>query len=239
MAAGGWQINDVTRLRTLRDYGIFSLGPEERYQEVAALAAETLDAPVAFINFIERDRQWFKASHGMAVAEPPIEQSICVHCLEVGGLLVIEDLTTDRRTKDLPLVTRDPAVRFYVGVPIVVDGQGVGVLAVLDLKPRPGGISADQSQELGAYARKIAAFIGGDYPEGNRLAEDDIAYYRDRQRQELSAADNAVEICCRQVHLELARRYALRVEQGLVALAVEAHAPEGIALMPRPRSSPS
>lgn len=160
MATPGWQINDESRLRTLRDYGIFSLGNEERYDKIAASAAELLDAPVAIINFIERDRQWFKARHGITVVEPPIQQSICVHCLEEGGSLVIEDLANDDRTKDLPLVIEDPAARFYAGVPIVLDGQGVGVLAVLDVKPRPEGISVFQSQELEAHAREIAAYIG-------------------------------------------------------------------------------
>lgn len=160
MATGGWQINDQARLRTLREYGIFSVGREERYEEIAALAAGALDAPVSIINFIERDRQWFKARHGIEGAELPIEQSICVHCLEEGGALVIEDLAVDQRTRDLLLVTGYPAARFYAGVPIVADGQGVGVLAVLDVKPRPEGISAPQSRELEAQARRIASYIG-------------------------------------------------------------------------------
>lgn len=159
MVGRGWQVNNEMRLQTLREYGIFSIGPEERYDEIAGAAADALDAPAAIINFIERDRQWFKARHGVDVAEPPIDQSICVHCLEQGEMLVIDDLTTDRRTKDLPLVTIDPMVRFYAGVPIVVEGQGVGVLAVMDVKPRPKGISAVQSEKLGAHANRIAAYI--------------------------------------------------------------------------------
>jgi GAF domain-containing protein len=169
MVARGWRINDGARLRTLREYGIFSIGCEERYDEIAASAAELLNAPVAIINFIERDRQWFKAKHGITVVEPPIQQSICVHCLEEGGSLVIEDLATDWRTRDLPLVTDDPAVRFYAGVPIVLDGQGVGVLAVMDVKPRPEGISADQSRELEARARQISSYIAKRSAELSRM----------------------------------------------------------------------
>jgi len=159
MTAEGWQINDAVRLQTLREYGIFSIGPEERYDQIAIAAADALDAPAAIINFIERDRQWFKARHGVDFAEPPIDQSICVHCLEQGEMLVIDDLTTDRRTKDLPLVTIDPMVRFYAGVPIIVDGQGIGVLAVMDVKPRPEGISTAQTATLSAQARRIAGYI--------------------------------------------------------------------------------
>lgn len=160
MTAPGWRIDDETRLKTLREYGIFSVGREERYNRIAASAAETLNAPLAIINFIERDRQWFKARHGIDVSEPPIEQSICVHCLAEGGVLVIEDLAVDRRTKDLPLVSEDPAVRFYAGVPIVLDGEGVGVLAVMDVRPRPEGISARQSRILETHAKTISDYIG-------------------------------------------------------------------------------
>jgi GAF domain-containing protein len=160
MTARGWRIDDETRLRTLREYGIFSIGREERFDRIAASTAETLEAPVAIINFIEHDRQWFKARHGIDVAEPPIEQAICVHCLAEGGALVIEDLTVDRRTKDLPLVAGEAAIRFYAGVPIVLDGQGVGVLAVMDVKSRPKGISALQSEALEAHAKTIAGYLG-------------------------------------------------------------------------------
>lgn len=159
MVAAGWQINDELRLQALRDYGIFSLGNEKKFDDIAASAAECLDAPVAIINFIERDRQWFKARHGIDVCEPPIQESICVHCLEEGRTLVIEDLTNDRRTDGLPLVVEEPAARFYAGVPIVIDGQGVGVLAVLDVKPRPYGISSVQSHALDVHAREIANYI--------------------------------------------------------------------------------
>ena len=55
---------------------------------------------IGIINFIERDRQWFQARHGITVAEPPVEQAVCVHCLEEGELLVIRDppATGARRT---------------------------------------------------------------------------------------------------------------------------------------------
>jgi len=161
VADGRWKIDDAMRLQTLREYGIFSLGPEKRYDEIATQAADALHAPAAVINFIERDRQWFKARHGVQIAEPPIDQSICVHCLKQGETLVIDDLRADPRTKDLSLVTADPMVRFYAGVPIVVEGQGVGVLAVMDVHPRLQGISASQSEILGAHARRIAGYIYG------------------------------------------------------------------------------
>lgn len=43
----------------------------------------------------------------------------------------------------------------------------------------------------------------------------DIEYYRRRLQQEMLAAEHAADRCCRRVHLELARRYELRVAEGI------------------------
>lgn len=45
------------------------------------------------------------------------------------------------------------------------------------------------------------------------MPSDDIKYYRIRQRQELLAADISIDDCCRTIHLDLARRYAMRVTE--------------------------
>lgn len=45
------------------------------------------------------------------------------------------------------------------------------------------------------------------------MPSDDIEYYRIRQRQELLAADNAIDDHCRTIHLDLARLYGMRVTE--------------------------
>lgn len=45
------------------------------------------------------------------------------------------------------------------------------------------------------------------------MSSDDVEYYRIRQRQELLAADISIDDCCRNIHLDLARRYAMRVTE--------------------------
>ena len=57
------------------------------------------------------------------------------------------------------------------------------------------------------------------------MREDDIAYYRMRRLQEMRAADDATDRCCRKAHLDLARRYGLRVVEGLAARAINAGMP--------------
>ena len=115
--------------------------------------------PVALVSLIDRDRQWFKARIGTDLDQTPIELAICVHALAHGRLLVIPDLTADPRTAANALVTADPFVRFYAGVPLVGDGQAIGTLCVLDVAPRPAGLTGDQIAGLEALAARAMALI--------------------------------------------------------------------------------
>jgi GAF domain-containing protein len=156
LSGRGWQVDDAARLRTLRECDIISTGPDVRFDRLAANAAESCAAPVAVINFIDADRQFFKSRHGTDMAEPSLDESVCRHCLAEGGTLVIGDLTEDYRTRSLSFVAGDPALRFYAGVPIVVEGQGIGVLSVMDDEPRPQGLSPEQIAALRRCARLIS-----------------------------------------------------------------------------------
>ena len=68
---------------------------------------------------------------------------------------MIDDLTRDDRTKDNPLVTGDPFIRFYAGAPLrTPSGVAIGTLCVIDTIARPGGLTPDQKESLEALARQ-------------------------------------------------------------------------------------
>lgn len=56
------------------------------------------------------------------------------------------------------------------------------------------------------------------------MSEDDIDYFRRRQQQELRAADRAADRCCRNIHLQLARRYEMRVAEASAGHGKDAEA---------------
>lgn len=60
------------------------------------------------------------------------------------------------------------------------------------------------------------------------MHEDDIEYYRRRQQQEIHAAGRAADGCSRNVHLELARSYGLRLAEASAAHAKNAETPRRI-----------
>ncbi|MES2754719.1 MAG: GAF domain-containing protein [Pseudomonadota bacterium] len=155
----GWLIDDEARLRTLREFGILDTDSEIAFDGIVAAAAAACDTPVALVTMLDRDRQWFKAHMGTDIAETSIDNAICVHTLAHGGPLAIDDLSTDPRTATNPLVTDDPRVRFYAGVPLVSRGQAIGTLCVLDVAPRPGGLDQSQWRALDALAQDVMKLV--------------------------------------------------------------------------------
>ena len=158
-AGAGWAIDDAARLETLRAFDIADTPSETAFDAIAAAAATLCETPVALVTILGRDHQWFKAHVGTEISGTPIELAICTHTLEYGSALVIPDLATDARTATNPLVMHDPKVRFYAGAPLVLDGQALGTVCVLDLAPRPDGLSKDQQAGLAALADEAIALI--------------------------------------------------------------------------------
>lgn len=150
-----FDIADEARLAALRRYQSVHSPPEEAFDRLTRLAAELFDAPVAYINFIGRGRQWTKS----CVSEtcPPevgFDLSFCVHNVQDEGPMVVEDTRADERFADNPVVTGEVSVtddgqgiRFYAGVPLATsDGYRIGSICVLDTEPRSP--SADRVQRL-------------------------------------------------------------------------------------------
>ena len=130
--------NERKRLQALRDYRILDTLREDRYDEIARLAAEVCETPMSAISFVDRFRQWFKATVGIEIWDTPRDDSFCAHAIVDGDApLIVEDATEDDRFADNPLVTGHPHVRFYAGIPLVTrGGDALGTLCVLDRIPR-------------------------------------------------------------------------------------------------------
>ena len=129
--------SEEARLKALYRYDILDTPYEEAFDSITRLIARICDAPIAVINLIDRDRQWFKSEIGLGVRETPLDVSICAHALLQPGLFVVPDTTQDERFQTNPLVMGDPLLRFYAGALLESsDGLPLGTLCVLDYKPR-------------------------------------------------------------------------------------------------------
>jgi PAS domain S-box-containing protein len=152
--------NESDRLAALESYHILDTPPEESFEDVVRLVAEICDAPIAAVNLIARERQWFKAEIGLGVRETPLDVSICAQAILQRGVFVIADTRLDPRTNCNPLVTGAPYLRFYAGALLETrDGLPLGTLCVLDDKPRPQGLTPKQAFALQALAGQVMAQI--------------------------------------------------------------------------------
>ncbi|MGH7436765.1 MAG: protein kinase domain-containing protein, partial [Polyangiaceae bacterium] len=147
--------DEEKRLALLKACHIIYTPTEEAFDEVARLAADLCGTEIALITLVDSDYQWFKARVGVEQTGTARDLSFCGHCINHRHPLVVEYTHLDVRFRDNPLVTGDPRIRFYAGVPLLVDeGSAIGALSVADRTPR--GLTAKQLASLERLARQIA-----------------------------------------------------------------------------------
>lgn len=146
------------RLATLNSYEIMDSAPEICFDEITELAAEILQCPVSFIEFMDADRQWFKSKYGLTddYVETPRDIAICATTICQSDLLTVNDLTEDDRFANNPLVSSAPNIRFYAGMPLISpDGAAVGTICAVDFEKRE--ISQSQKEALRRLSRQVMA----------------------------------------------------------------------------------
>ncbi|WP_288584943.1 PAS domain-containing protein [uncultured Methylobacterium sp.] len=153
-------VGDGLRLAALDTLGILDTPAETGFDDVVRLATRLCAAPVALVSLVAADRQWFKARIGFPHCETDLARSVCRFVLSEPDLLIIPDLAADTRTANNPLVTGEPRIRFYAGVPLrLADGFVVGSLCVIDTMPRPEGLTLEQTEDLRSLARQVVTLL--------------------------------------------------------------------------------
>ncbi|MBD3581218.1 sensor histidine kinase [Flavobacterium selenitireducens] len=127
--------NDRERLDALLSYRVLDSQPEKDFDDITKLAAEICGTSISVITLLDEQRQWFKSSVGLDVAESERETSFCGHVVaQPDQNLIVENMLEDERFHDNPFVA-EGGVRSYAGIPIVnCDGYALGALCVIDHK---------------------------------------------------------------------------------------------------------
>lgn len=145
------------RVEALQTYGIFDSDDAEAFVEIAQLAADALEAPIALVSFVDDRREWISAGIGTDIAEVPMAVSLCAHAVRKADIYVLADATLDPRFRGNPLVAGH-GCRFYAAVPLLTPaGVAIGTLCVLDIKARFEGIDARKARMLRALAAQVMA----------------------------------------------------------------------------------
>ena len=152
--------NEQLRLEILAGCGLLNSPAEREFDMIVLLAQRLLVSKIALVSFVDEDRLWLKAAVGIEAKEAPRELAFCGYVVASDDVLVVPDATQDSRFSANPLVTGEPNIRFYAGVPIRarLDGDDgvqipLGALCVVDDAPR--SIAAPEI----ALLRELAHFV--------------------------------------------------------------------------------
>lgn len=192
-------LNEAARLSRITDMGLLDSAADEVLDHIVAMAAHSFEVPIALVSIVSEHRQWFRAGTGLEESDTSREISFCTHSILTPEVFQVPDARLDPRFMDNPLVTGEPHIRFYAGVPLVTaDGLALGTLCIIDDKPRPLLNPRDLTM-LNMYGQLVmkrlndlrdASYV--DQPTGlfNRLRlEEDIMALADREKHALVALD--------------------------------------------------
>lgn len=146
--------DEAARVHALENYDILDTPREREFDDVAELASEICGTPIAVVNLIGRDRQFFKAEVGLGVRETPFDSSFCAKAILEEDFLLVPDATKDARFDCNPLVTGEPHLRFYAGALLKTEkGHAIGTVCVLDTVPK--NLTELQQKTLRVLARQV------------------------------------------------------------------------------------
>jgi diguanylate cyclase (GGDEF)-like protein/PAS domain S-box-containing protein len=127
---------DDARISRLRAYGVLDDEPFPALDELAKRAHDVAGFPMAWLSFLDGERERVKARWGVSFTELPRVKSFAFGSGPLADALFVDDAAeTERRTH--PLVIGGPRARFVGVLPLVCpDGLVVGALTVADRAPR-------------------------------------------------------------------------------------------------------
>lgn len=150
------------RIDAVEASGLFDTTAAEPFDALAELAAELLDAPLAFVTVVGEHRSFWKACIGIDIVEDsdreqPVEESFCQYVIGADEALLIPDARLDPRTNQNPLIASQGVVA-WAGHPIRNrDGDILGTFCVVDTRPRPW--SERDGRILKVFAESVASAI--------------------------------------------------------------------------------
>ncbi len=123
------------------------LAAETSFTEMVELAANIAETPIAFISFRDDNYLWLKSQIGInnnkdghlnfvEVILSSSEKNKTQLQEKEAKLLIIPDTLADERIANHSLVVSEPKIRFYVGIPININGKQIGILSLMDYVSR-------------------------------------------------------------------------------------------------------
>ena len=146
--------DEALRLKSLHQYQILDTGSEERFDDIARLAAEVCSAPIALLALVDSDRIFYKSKIGITELETDREGSFFSWAILEPYLFVVSNALEDERFHRSPAVKENHGIRFFAGAPLInPEGYSIGVLAVIDWQARD--LASSQARSLRTLAGTV------------------------------------------------------------------------------------
>ncbi|MDK1025007.1 MAG: sensor domain-containing diguanylate cyclase [Gammaproteobacteria bacterium] len=182
---------EADRLAALRSLGLLDTEPEERFDRYTRIAQRVFGVPIALISLVDEDRVWYKSNRGFELNETPRDIAFCNYAILNDDIMVVEDVNTDDRFQNSPLVDNESGIRFYAGCPIKTSkGACIGTLCILDYKPRKLGAADLQ------LLRDLGTMVEGEFTVQNIATVDDLTGLSNRRGFQ-AIARHAIAMCQR------------------------------------------
>jgi diguanylate cyclase (GGDEF)-like protein/PAS domain S-box-containing protein len=141
-------------LRGPLSHALLGTEAEQEFDDLAELAAGICGTPVSLVTLLDMEWQYHKGSVGLEMDRLPRQDSFCAHAIEQDELFIVHDAHADPRFANNPLVTGEPKIRFYAGMPLHAGpGLKVGALCVIDSIARV--LKQGQLRALTLLARQV------------------------------------------------------------------------------------
>jgi transcriptional regulator with GAF, ATPase, and Fis domain len=119
--------------------GLLAEAEDEMLQSIVMEAAQELSTPIALVNLVLEEIQFFKAHYGLpkdlaAARGTERDVSFCQFVVRDGETFEVTNAQQDTRVPQHLVKHHD--IQSYLGLPVVFDDVIVGSLCVIDTKPR-------------------------------------------------------------------------------------------------------
>lgn len=155
------ELSDPARLAAVAATGLMGTGPEDAFDDLAALAARVTGSGRAFVTLVDEVHSFWKAGigvNGVTRRLHPVAESFCYFLVGAGGEpFVVDDAARDPRTREHPSIG-PMSIGAWAGFPLLSpEGHVLGSFCVIDEQARTW--SDSDLATLATLARSVSAEI--------------------------------------------------------------------------------
>jgi signal transduction histidine kinase/CheY-like chemotaxis protein len=126
---------EAARLSKVARYEILDTPREGNFDRITKLAAKLFNVPIALVSIVDHDRIWFKSRYGFDQKQIPKSPELFASTFLQKSVYYTKDRSETSLTN--PIYAYDSGFQFFASAPLITaDGHPLGVICIIDRKPR-------------------------------------------------------------------------------------------------------